>query len=70
MNPKCDHRDKNGSFLYTYVVGVGWSERFCKHCGYREELVDPSLQNSMFLNWKEKVPPPEFLEAIRIIIEL
>jgi len=65
MNPNCNHIDKNGSFLYTYDVNVGRNERFCKYCGYTEKLEF----NEDGPTWWEKVTPPEFIEAIRIIIE-
>jgi hypothetical protein len=63
MNSNCNHV-YNGSLL-THINGVGWGERFCKYCGYTEKLEF----NEDGPTWREKVTPPEFIEAIRIIIE-
>lgn len=67
MNPKCDHIDKDGSFLYTHISGGLRTKRYCIYCGYKENLVQ-DLQNPFLYRWKEATPP-EFLEAVRIIVE-
>lgn len=63
MNPNCKHTHFDGSFLYVYRNSNMPEERYCEYCGYTEKLDRDEF------GWYTKITPPEFIEAINIIVE-
>lgn len=67
MYSGCDHKHSyyDGGSLIVFTDG-DLTERICKYCGYTEELIP---DGGSWFKWQEKTTDPDFLEAVRIIVE-